>query len=97
MTFQIIFAPEAFEDFRYLRACDRSAVADAIDEHLKHEPTRESKSRIKRLRGMAKPQYRLRMGDVRIFYDVEEDQVVILGIVAKAHAAEWLRKRGVES
>ena len=97
MTFRITFAPEALEDFRDLRAHDRAAVADGIDEHLRHQPTRASKSRIKRLRGMSQPQYRLRVGDVRIFYDVHENEVAVLGIVAKASTAEWLRKRGVES
>ena len=97
MAFQITFSPEALEDLRDLRAYDRAAVADAIDEHLTHKPTRESRSRIKRLRGMSQPQYRLRVGDVRVFYDVVEDQVAVLGIVAKADADGWLRDRGVES
>lgn len=57
---------------------------------------RESKSRIKRLRGMEKPEYRLRVGDVRVFYDVRNGEVEILGIVDKKDAEEWLRKGGVK-
>ena len=34
---------------------------DAIQRHLRHEPTKQSKSRIKRLRGLARPQFRLRV------------------------------------
>ena len=49
-----------------------------------------SRSRIKRLRGLSKPQYRLRVGDVRVFYDVTETTVEILAIVAKLEAYSWL-------
>ncbi len=97
MKYEITFAPEALEDFRYLRAYDRAAVRYAINEYLKHEPTRLSKSRVKRLRDIAKPHYRLRVGDIRVFYDVHEGEVIVLGIVLKASADEWMRKRGIES
>ena len=51
-------------------------------------------SRIKRLRGLAQPQYRLRVGDIRVFYDVTRDRVEILGIVHKDNASEWLGAMG---
>ena len=55
-----------------------------------------SKSRIKRLRGLARPQYRLRVGEVRVFYDVVEAEVHVLAIVPKSLAAEWLSEWGTE-
>ena len=94
MRYQIILAPQAENDLATLKANVRSAVRDAIEAHLRHEPTKISKSRIKRLRGLAQPQYRLRVGDVRVFYDVLETDVEILAIVKKADADEWLRKAG---
>ena len=53
-----------------------------------------SKSRIKRLRGLSQPQYRLRVDDIRVFYDVTETQVQVLAIVAKAEAQAWLDEQG---
>lgn len=53
-----------------------------------------SKSRIKRLRGISRPEYRLSVGDFRIFYDVKETKVEILAIVPKSRAAEWLERYG---
>jgi hypothetical protein len=50
----------------------RSGVKKALELHLKHKPTRVSRSRIKRLRGLSRPQYRLRVGDIRVFYDVKK-------------------------
>ena len=85
------------EDLRALAAYYRAAVADGIDRHLTHEPQRVSKSRIKRLRGMAQPQYRLRIDDIRVFYDMVGDEVMVLSIVEKAKAAKWLEEKGKKS
>ena len=90
MRFEVVLAPEAIRSLRTLRADIRARVRDAIERHLRHEPKRVSKSRIKRLRGLDRPQYRLRVDEVRVFYDVTESTVEILAIVPKAQAAAWL-------
>jgi mRNA-degrading endonuclease RelE of RelBE toxin-antitoxin system len=95
MPYEIILAPEAAEDLRSLRVVDRSAIKQAMQEHLRHEPQRMSKSRIKRLRGLRKPQYRLRVGEVRVFYDVTGTRVEVLAIITKANADQWLAQHGV--
>ena len=94
MAFSIILAPEAVEDFKGLKANVRSVVRTALDIYLRHEPTKASRSRIKRLRGMGRPQYRLRVDDVRVFYDVSNSTVEILAIVNKSEAATWLARFG---
>src|SRR4030095_605923 len=45
--------------------------------------TKTSKSRIKRLRGLRRPQYRLRVDNTRVFYDVIDEAVAVLAIVPK--------------
>jgi mRNA interferase RelE/StbE len=97
MRYQIEFAPQAAQDYRDLDAHVRAEVRDAIETHLRHQPTRTSKSRIKRLRGLSKPQFRLRVGDVRVFYDVSETTVGILAIVEQSRANEWLERCGGKS
>ena len=90
MSFEIVLAPEAVEDFKSLKANVRADLKVALETHLRHEPKKVSRSRIKRLRGLRKPQYRLRVGEVRVFYDVTETTVEILAIVAKLEADSWL-------
>ena len=94
MKREILFAPEAVQDFKRLSARERSIVRDAIERHLRYEPEKVSKSRIKRLRGLSQPQYRLRVGDIRVFYDVVEQMVEILAIVPKSQAEAWLEELG---
>ena len=94
MRFEILLAPEAIADLRRLKAGARTAVKEALETHLRHEPIKTSRSRIKRLRGMARPQYRLRVEQVRVFYDVSGSDVQVLAIVPKPEAEPWLAQFG---
>lgn len=94
MAFEIILAPAAATALKNLAIPVRTGVVKAIDVHLTHEPTKVSKSRIKRLQGVSRPQYRLRVGDIRVFYDVTETQVQVLAVVTKAEAQSWLDEQG---
>jgi mRNA interferase RelE/StbE len=94
MRYEIIIAPEAADDLKQLSARDRSAVCDAIKTHLRYEPQKTSKSRIKRLRGVSRPEYRLRVGEFRIYYDVKGTDVEVLAIVPKLQASNWLERYG---
>ncbi len=97
MRFAIILAPQAISQVRSLPAYVRSQVRDAVETHSRHEPTKVSRSRMKRLRGLARPQYRLRVDEIRVFYDVAEDRVQVLAIVPKAEARAWLDDEGAAS
>ena len=94
MPFAVILAPEAVEDLRRLTANVRTTVRIALETHLRHEPEKASRSRIKRLRGLRRPQYRLRVDEVRVFYDVSGTTVEVLAIVAKSEAESWLAQFG---
>ena len=90
MPFAIVLAPEAVEDLRRLTANVRATVRAALEIHLRHQPGKTSRSRTKRPRGLRRPQYRLRVGEVQVFYDVSGTTVQVLAIVAKSEAESWL-------
>lgn len=95
MPYEIELTEDSKRDIQVLRPFERRNILAAIERHLRHEPTRESQSRIKRLRELARPQYRLRVDDIRIFYDIVDDVVEIIAIIAKADAAVWLARESV--
>lgn len=94
MRYEIILSPEANKDFKRLSAHEKAKIRDLIEVHLRHEPTKTSKSRIKRLRGLSRPQYRLRIDEFRVFYDVGINAVEILAIITKSEATRWLEEAG---
>ncbi len=84
-TYAVFLKGSAVADLDGLRKYDASRIADAIQDHLTHEPAKVSKSRIKRLRGISNPDYRLRVGDYRVFYNIVGDgqRVDVLRIIHK--------------
>jgi mRNA interferase RelE/StbE len=96
MRYELVLAPEAVVDLKELSASVRTEVEDALERHLRHAPTKVSKSRIKRLKGLTRPQYRLRVDEVRVFYDVGEENVEILAIIGKSNADAWLKEHGAK-
>lgn len=94
MRYEIIFSPEAADDFKKLSARERATIKDAIEHHLRYEPGKVSWSQIKRLREMEHPQYRLRVGEIRVFYDIQKGTVEVLAVIPKSRAAEWLKDVG---
>jgi mRNA-degrading endonuclease RelE of RelBE toxin-antitoxin system len=97
MPFEITLAPQAGASLKVLPARLRTTVRDALEAHLRHEPAKTSRSRIKRLRRLRRPQYRLRVDEVRVFYDIVDSTVEILAIVAKSEAEKWLSQYGEPS
>jgi addiction module RelE/StbE family toxin len=94
MRREIIFAPEAIQDFKRLPARERSILRDAIERYLRFDAEKVSRSRIKRLKGVIRPQYRLRVGDFRVFYDVTDQAVELLPLcLTKSH--DLLEEAGV--
>jgi mRNA-degrading endonuclease RelE of RelBE toxin-antitoxin system len=97
VRYDIELTRNAEQDYLSLDARWRANIKAALEVHLRHEPTKQSKSRIKRLRELDQPQYRLRVDEYRIFYDVTEALVIVHAIVPKDEADAWLAQFGVKS
>lgn len=94
MRYEIVLTDTAQEHYKTLTARWQAVVREGMEAHLRHEPTKVSRSRIKRLRDMARPEYRLRLDEYRVFYDVEAERVTVLAIVPKTDTEAWLREHG---
>jgi mRNA-degrading endonuclease RelE of RelBE toxin-antitoxin system len=92
MPYTVTFVAAAARELRSLRAAERSSIIEQCIRLLSTNPTLTSKARIKRLTGGGFPPYRLRVGNYRVFYDVEElsQRVIVYGVVDKSRAEQWL-------
>jgi len=97
MKYEVIVAKDAQIQFGKLDGRWRSRLKNEMRQHLEHQPKRESKSRIKRLRGLRQPQYRMRVDHMRVFYDVNDEmrRVEVLGFMDKSDTPAWLNIHGV--
>jgi mRNA-degrading endonuclease RelE of RelBE toxin-antitoxin system len=69
VAYKIRFADEAIAHLSGLTAHERSTVVDAIEKQLSHEPLAETRNR-KLLRPNPIASWELRVGALRVFYDV---------------------------
>lgn len=95
MLYEIEFVREAKSDLKRLRKIDKVKILDRIETHLRYEPMRKSKSRIKQLRGDLFPLLRLRVDDFRVYYEVDDvaKRLVIYGVIHKKDFETWLTQR----
>lgn len=97
MRYEIVLTDTAKKHYRALNARYRTVVKKGLNVHLRNEPMKISRSRIKRLRKMEHPEYRLRLDPYRVFYDVVGQTVIVLAIVPKDETTKWLDQYGVKS
>lgn len=97
--YRIQLKPSAVVDVDRLQKAWAVEVADAIEHFLTHQPARTSRSRIKRLRGIKNPDYRLRVGDLRVFYSIDEASgvVEVLRVMSKDETAAYYKELADES
>lgn len=81
MTYRIEYDPRTEEHLRILSARDQATVLDMVPRQLADEPTVETRNR-KRLRPNPLAGFRLRIGRLRVYYDVEEEPEPVVTIRA---------------
>ncbi len=85
MVYRIRFAESAEEHFAQLKAPQRALLLDAVKVQLRYEPLRETRNK-KQLRPNPLAPWELRIGSLRVFYEVdarEPDFVNLLAIGIK--------------
>jgi mRNA-degrading endonuclease RelE of RelBE toxin-antitoxin system len=98
MAFAIIYSPEAVDHLAALPKATQALILDEVDEQLMHEPKLPTRKR-KLLRPNPIAPWELRLGDIRVFYDVEEEPAPLVKIAAvgiKQHNALWIGKERID-
>jgi hypothetical protein len=67
----IEYSPDTLDHFRALTARQRATILDTVDTQLMYEPTVETRNR-KPMRPNPIAPWELRIGILRVYYDVEE-------------------------
>jgi len=86
MNYAIDFSPRARDNLTALRKRDQQAIVDAIDVQLANERGRPTRNRKPMEENPLAP-WELRVGDLRVFYDISVDTatVVIVAVGRKVH------------
>ncbi|HAG08205.1 MAG TPA: plasmid stabilization protein ParE [Desulfotomaculum sp.] len=74
--YQIKLTDDALEDFKWFKKSEQTLILDTIEEQLSWEPAKGTKHR-KSLRPNDLSKWELRIGNKRVFYDVDKDNKLI--------------------
>lgn len=72
LQYRIEYSPDSEDHLRMLTARQQGIVLDAVDEQLVFQPTVETRNR-KPMRPNPLAPWELRIGNLRVYYDVEEE------------------------
>ena len=81
MKYKVAFAETVVEHIRFLTAAERKRVLDAIERQLGREPLLETRNR-KPLRPNPLAPWELRVGSLRVFYEVANEQPDTVRVLA---------------
>jgi mRNA-degrading endonuclease RelE of RelBE toxin-antitoxin system len=97
MSYPIRFTPTAGAQFRALRKYDQVRIRDAMVRQLTDKPDEETRHK-KRIDSDLLSTHELRVGDFRVFYDIDVDkmEVVIEAIGIKRHNRLFIEGEEVE-
>ncbi len=98
MAYSIDYSPEAEDHLQRLTARHRKTVMDTVDRQLHHEPTTETRNR-KPMRPNPVAPWELRIGSLRVYYEVEEEpepRVCVLAVGIKVGSKVRIGREIVE-
>jgi len=98
MALAIVYSPEAVDHLRLLPKSNQVLVLDQVDEQLAHQPMLPTRKR-KLLRPNPIAPWELRLGDIRVFYEVQEEpvpRVIVKAVAIKRHNELWIGGERIE-
>lgn len=81
MPYRVEYSPDAEEHLRALSARQQRTIFDMVDRQLVHRPNVETRNR-KPMRPNPVAPWELRIGNLRVYYDVGEDPEPVVFIRA---------------
>jgi mRNA-degrading endonuclease RelE of RelBE toxin-antitoxin system len=81
LQYRIVYSPACEEHLLNLSKRDRMIVLSAVELQLGHQPDLETRNR-KLLRSNPIAPWELRIGDLRVFYDIEEEPEAVVHVRA---------------
>jgi mRNA-degrading endonuclease RelE of RelBE toxin-antitoxin system len=81
LPYRIEYSPDAEEHLRVLTVRQQRTVLNMVDRQLRHQPAVETRNR-KPMRPNPVAPWELRIGNLRVYYDVEEEPEPIVFIRA---------------
>jgi mRNA-degrading endonuclease RelE of RelBE toxin-antitoxin system len=98
LPYRIEYSPDSENHLGSLTARQRAIILNRVDRQLVHEPTVETRNR-RPMRPNPVAPWELRIGNLRVYYDVEEDPEPVVSVRAigiKKRNQVWIGKEVID-
>ena len=95
MKYHLKIKPGAEDDLNYYNPYIRRLIAEAISDQLQNDADIQTKKK-KKLRDNPIAPWELKIGDYRVFYEIDRETVIVLAVGHKEHNSLFIRGKKVE-
>jgi mRNA-degrading endonuclease RelE of RelBE toxin-antitoxin system len=98
MAFTVVYSPEAVDHLRSLPKSKQALAVDQVNAQLAHQPTVPTRKRKLLWPNPIAP-WELRLGDIRVFYEVQDEplsRVIVKAVALKRHNELWIGRERIE-
>ena len=81
LAYVIEYSPESEDHLRFLTTAQQRRTLDTVDRQLRHQPNLETRNR-KPMRPNPIAPWELRIGEIRVYYDVIESPHPVVSVLA---------------
>ena len=89
-TYEVLLSTTAAKEFKSLQKMEQNRIREKLNDLVKDPYNNSHRLDTKKLTGTSRIYYRLRVGDYRIIYLLDEDRIKVVRITTRSDAYSWL-------
>ena len=89
-TYEVLLSTTAAKEFKSLQKMEQNRIREKLNDLAKDPYNTSQRLDTKKLTGTSRIYYRLRVGDYRVIYFLDDDGIKIVRIATRSDAYSWL-------
>ena len=89
-TYEVLLSTTAAKEFKSLQKMEQNRIREKLNDLAKDPYNNSQRLDIKKLTETSRIYYRLRVGDYRVIYFLDDDGIKVVRIATRSDAYSWL-------
>ncbi len=89
-AYEVLLSTTAAKEFKSLQKIEQNRIREKLNDLAKDPYNNSQRLDTKKLTGTSRIYYRLRVGDYRVIYFMDDDGIKVVRIATRSDAYSWL-------
>ena len=89
-AYEVLLSTTAAKEFKSLQKIEQNRIREKLNDLAKDPYNNSQRLDIEKLTGTSRIYYRLRVGDYRVIYFLDDDGIKVVRIATRSDAYSWL-------